>query len=103
MRPLLARRHSELAEIQFEVVEDKEHGVFRVRVPRGLHGVKRETVIDFDHIDLPEFVGLRSTALELAANFVGPFELTEYLGLAFVSVALGITAPWLTVRSAVRL
>jgi hypothetical protein len=30
-------------------------------------------------------------------NAIGPFELTEYLGLAFVVVALAVTAPFLVV------
>jgi hypothetical protein len=31
-------------------------------------------------------------------NAIGPFELTEYLGLAMIGVALAITAPLLTPR-----
>src|SRR5215510_11978185 len=35
-------------------------------------------------------------------NAIGPFELTEYLGLAVVSVALAITAPFLATALPVR-
>jgi hypothetical protein len=35
-------------------------------------------------------------------NAIGPFELTEYLGLAFVWGALAVTAPFRTVGRPVR-
>ena len=35
-------------------------------------------------------------------NAIGPFELTEYLGLAFVSGALALTAPFFTAARPVR-
>ena len=37
-----------------------------------------------------------------AVNAIGPFELTEYLGLALVWVALAVTAPFRTAGQAVR-
>ena len=41
-------------------------------------------------------------AYDMTVSAIGPFELTEYLGLALVWAALAVTAPFGTVEGAVR-
>jgi len=72
VKPALAARYGELGEVAFEIETDEEHSSFRVRAPRGRAGVKRETVIDVDVIQSPEFQGLREVGKELAARLSLP-------------------------------
>src|SRR5690606_24632681 len=79
IKPVLAR-HGELGEAGFEIEEDPEHSALRVRVPRGRAGVKRDTVINFDLINTPEFQELRAVAAELCDRARPPFTVTPKSG-----------------------
>jgi DNA gyrase subunit B len=73
VRPYIAQRYPELADVEFELLRDEEHGVFSLRVPGGLSGVRRETIIDYELLDTPEFVELRNVSTQLRSSLVGPF------------------------------
>ncbi len=72
VKPALAARYGELGEAAFEIETDEEHSSFRVRTPRGRAGVKRETVIDVDVIQSPEFQSLRKVGKELSQRLSLP-------------------------------
>jgi len=76
VKPLLAARYGELGEAGFEIEKDDEHSAFRIRVPRGRAGVKRDTVIGFDLINAPEFAEMRAVSAELNDRARPPFTLT---------------------------
>jgi DNA gyrase subunit B len=73
----LGRRYGELGTAEFEVVPDPEHGSFTIRIPTGMHGVRRATVLNRDVIDSAEFKSVRETSAELRMLLGGPFELTH--------------------------
>jgi DNA gyrase subunit B len=75
VKPLLAARYGELGEAAFEIERDEEHGAFRIRVPRGRAGVKRDTVVGFELINAPEFAETRAITAELASLGKPPFTL----------------------------
>ena len=58
-----------------EVVHDEEHGVCEVVVPRGV--ALRETTIDVELLDMPEFIELRELTRQLEARLPAPFVLVE--------------------------
>jgi DNA gyrase subunit B len=76
VKPLLAARYGELGEAGFEIESDDEHSLFRIRVPRGRAGVKRDTVLGFDLINAPEFQEMRAVSAELNSRARPPFTLT---------------------------
>jgi len=76
IKPTLAARYGELGEVAFEIETDDEHSSFRVRAPRGRAGVKRETVLDIDVIQSPEFQDVRKVGKELAAQLSLPCSVT---------------------------
>jgi DNA gyrase subunit B len=76
VKPLLAARYGELAEAGFEIEPDEEHSAFRIRVPRGRAGVKRDTVLGFDLINAPEFAEVRAVSADLGNLARPPFTLT---------------------------
>src|SRR5690606_6104240 len=63
-----------------ELVADEEHGGFRVQIPRGRGGVKRDTVISFDLLGSPEFAGLIRLTAELEGRARAPFKLASVDG-----------------------
>ncbi len=67
LRPLLALRWPELAMATVHFEEDQEFGGYRVRVPRGSGGSKRETIINKTNVESPDFSDLRKLADELKA------------------------------------
>jgi DNA gyrase subunit B len=71
--PNLTRIDPELAEIEFEFLTDEEHGNFELRARRGSGGARRDTLINFDLLEAPEFLGLRKAVEELNAQLQGPF------------------------------
>jgi DNA gyrase subunit B len=72
VKPALAARYGELGEAGFEIDADEEHSSYRVRTPRGRAGVKRETVIDVDVIQSPEFQKLRKVSQDLGSRLPLP-------------------------------
>ncbi len=76
VRPALRVRHGELADVEFQLREDKEHGLFKVCIARGASGVVRETLIEFDLLQLPEFQELRALARDLSGDLMPPFSFT---------------------------
>jgi DNA gyrase subunit B len=72
VKPTLAARYGELGEATFDIDADEEHSSCRVRTPRGRAGVKRETVIDVDVIQSPEFQKLRKEGQELGRRLSLP-------------------------------
>ena len=75
VKPLLAARYGELGEAAFEIEADDEHSAFRIRVPRGRAGVKRDTVLGFEQMSAPEFVETRAIAADLSNLGKLPFTL----------------------------
>jgi DNA gyrase subunit B len=75
IKPSLAARYGELGEIAFGIEVDEEYSAFRVRAPRGRAGVKRETVLDVEVIQSPEFQELRTVAQELGKRLPPPFSI----------------------------
>jgi DNA gyrase subunit B len=63
----------ELAETEFKVPVDAEHGGFKIVVPAKGGGVRRPTTIDFELMNSPEFTDLQALALELAAVGEAPY------------------------------
>jgi DNA gyrase subunit B len=70
--PYLAERFPDIEGVQFEIVEDAEHGNFEIVVPRGVSTL-RDTVIDFELLDTAEFQELRRLAAELDARATAPY------------------------------
>ena len=73
--PHLQRIDPEFREIEFEFLADAEHGNFELRVPRGSGGTRRDTFINFDLLEAPEFLAVRKAAAQLNARLVGPFSI----------------------------
>ena len=82
INPFLAQRYDSLRDIDFELVRDDEHGVFRVRAPIGSGGIRRETVIDFDLLDSFEFQEVKRLSRELAQHLEGPFSVIGKSGVS---------------------
>jgi DNA gyrase subunit B len=73
VRPSLAERYTELREIEPEIQRDEEHNLHVVRVPLGSGGVRRETIIDFNLLNLPEFQKLLDLTATLHETLHGPY------------------------------
>lgn len=73
INPFLTQRYDNLRDVAFELLPDEEHGVFKVRAPIGSGGIRRETTIDFNLLDSPEFQGVRRVAQHLNSHLEGPF------------------------------
>jgi DNA gyrase subunit B len=82
LRPLLAMRWPELATASILFEEDSEHAGYRLRVPRGSGGAKRETIISNEVVKSPEFTDLRNTAQELKSELAPAFVVTLKSGEA---------------------
>ncbi len=80
LRPLLEKRWPELAVATVLFETDSEHTGFRLRVPRGSGGAKRETIISTEVVDSPEFSDLRNTAQALKLELAPPFVITPKSG-----------------------
>jgi DNA gyrase subunit B len=99
VKPALAARYGELGEATFEIEADEEHSSFRVRTPRGRAGVKRETIVDVDVIQSPEFQKLREIGKQLSgrlslpcqviAGDAEPLQVDTYEGLSRAVEELG--------------
>jgi DNA gyrase subunit B len=73
----LARRHGELGGLEFETRLDEERGDSTLRVPAGLFGVRRETIIGHDLVDAPEFRAVRDGTADLRKTLAGPFQVVS--------------------------
>jgi len=73
----LGRRHGELGGVDLTPVRDPEHGGWRVLIPAGPFGVRRETKIDFETVRSAEMIELRRIAAELHAILLGPYTITD--------------------------
>jgi DNA gyrase subunit B len=73
----LAARFGELGSLEPELKHDPEHGTWTARVPSGLYGVRRETVIDFDVVASAEFHELRRSMAELRKQLPGPYTIVS--------------------------
>jgi DNA gyrase subunit B len=80
VRPFLVDRYPDLEHVQLDIREDPEHGTLEVVVPRGV-GTFRETVVDFDLLDTPEFQELRKVAGQLQDLLAAPYTL-EHKGMS---------------------
>ena len=89
----LAARFGELGGVEFLLKKDAEHGTFTARAASGLHGVRRETVIDFD--STPPIATTRLSALNATEVFVRPIVPADIVPrtsviIAPISAMLGI-------------
>jgi DNA gyrase subunit B len=66
---------TELSDTVFKVVPDSEHGGFKLVAPSKGGGVRRETTIDFELVNSPEFADLQTLSDELAAVGEPPYVL----------------------------
>jgi DNA gyrase subunit B len=73
VRPALAERYTELRDIEPEIQRDEEHNSHVVRVPLGSGGVRRETIIDFNLLNSPEFRNLLDLTATLRETLHGPY------------------------------
>jgi DNA gyrase subunit B len=80
VRPHLRTRHPDLGEIDLEIIADEEHNAYKVRVMRGYSGVLRDTLVDFNLLEAPEFIELRKVAADLHARLEGPYEVLPHGG-----------------------
>jgi DNA gyrase subunit B len=65
-------RYRSLTEVDFPISRDTEHGTYEIRI-RGKGGVKRETIINRDLVDTPQFHEVRAVASDLAVRLPSPF------------------------------
>jgi DNA gyrase subunit B len=75
VRPYLAARHADLAQVKFELRPDTEHGGSQIHVATRLGGARRHTLVDFASLDTPEFEELRRLADEISRAVPGPWTL----------------------------
>jgi DNA gyrase subunit B len=85
----LTARHGELGAVELSLKQDTEHGTWTARAGAGQHGVRRETVIDFESVAASEFHELRRIYTELRKVLTGPYQ---------VSASGGEPRPALTVE-----
>jgi len=79
VRPYVLERYPDVEHMHFEIVDDAEHGSFEVIVARGV-GILRDTIIDFDLLDAPEFQDLRAIATELDQQLTPPYTVRHKSG-----------------------
>ena len=72
----LARRHGELGGVELKPDEDREHGAAVIRVPAGMFGVRRETLINLGLVRDGDFPTLVRLTDELNHVLAGPFTVT---------------------------
>jgi DNA gyrase subunit B len=72
IRPFLNQRYEALRDLDFEVYRDEEHGNFAARALLGT-GVRRDTVVDFNLLELPEFQEMRKISRQLGEQLQGPY------------------------------
>ncbi len=84
----LVARHGELGSIDFALKKDPEHGTFSARAPSGLHGVRRETAIDFEVLASSEFHELRRIVAELRRMLAGPYSVVPSGGEARIAATV---------------
>ncbi len=65
----------ELAQVQFELVRDAEHGGWKIVSPARYGGAKKLTVVDFAFVHSPEYEELVRLGAELGAVGSGPHRL----------------------------
>jgi DNA gyrase subunit B len=65
----------ELGGTKFTLVEDTEHGGWKIVAPASGGGVRRPTTIDFELMNSPEFADLQALSLELGAVGEAPYVL----------------------------
>ncbi len=75
VKPFLQSTYEELKDVEFEVLRDEEYGLYAVRVPLGIGGVRRETQINFDLIDSAEFQKVREYTHSLVERLRGPYSI----------------------------
>ena len=75
VQPSLAERYPELREIEPEIQRDEEHNLHVVRFPLGSGGVRRETIIDFNLLNLHEFQKLLELTATLHETLHGPYSI----------------------------
>jgi DNA gyrase subunit B len=71
----VSKRHGELGQAAAEYQKDNEHGGFVMRYPAGVHGVRRQTIIDAELVRSSEFVKLKKLASDLKSQLVEPLSL----------------------------
>ncbi len=70
----------ELSQAQFELVQDAEHGGWRIVTPARYGGARRATVVDFALVRSPEYEELARLGTELGAVGVGPHRIERVDG-----------------------
>jgi len=63
----------ELGGTKFTLIEDTEHGGWKIVAPASGGGVRRPTTIDFELMNSPEFADLQALSLELGAVGEAPY------------------------------
>ena len=77
VEPYLAACHPGFGPMRYEIVPDPEHGGHKVVWPTRLGGARRQTTIDFELLDLPEYEDLLRLRGEITAQAAGPWVLTR--------------------------
>jgi DNA gyrase subunit B len=95
IRPYLRAHYGELGDTELAIIRDEEHGKFAVRAPRGFSGVHRDTLINFELLDTPEFQKLRDVATSLRQTLEPTFTVvakdgTEHEASGFEALALAV-------------
>ncbi len=75
VKPYLAARYDDLAQVKFELKPDAEHGGVVIRVPARLGSARKAAEIDFAFLVTPEYEELRRLREELARDATAPYTL----------------------------
>lgn len=65
----------ELKDVVMKIEPDNEHGGFKIEAPVRPAGIKRQTVIDFEFLDSPEFADLENLHKEMSIMGDAPYRL----------------------------
>jgi DNA gyrase subunit B len=79
IKPFLNERYEALRDMDFELYRDEEHGTFAARAPLG-SGVRRDTIVDFNLLELPEFQEVRKISRQLGEQLQGPYTVVSKSG-----------------------
>jgi DNA gyrase subunit B len=79
IKPFLNERYESLRDVDFELYRDEEHGNFAARAPLG-SGVRRDTIVDFNLLELPEFQEVRKISRQLGDQLQGPYTVISKSG-----------------------
>ena len=85
VKPYLAARVAELAQLVYTIVPEPEHGGVAVQIPGRLGGARKTMVVNFTLLDSPEYEELRRLSRDLATQARPPYVILHSGGETAVS------------------